>query len=319
MYYRKPDLIEEEIEDVKEIIQVNEELIPKFPDDSILKSNLKYLKERKKELIDELTCSNDHYNMDVFSITILKKNPPVKDVLELSYSLQDLFYPLAQANEGAVARGTHVPIEIKNAAMLGLQRAEAGSLTLFFKTDPLETDTQKRFFTLMRVAMDNLSVLLSSETDKELIKKQATKLGLQCIDKYRNFLGTISKQEVDINLFDIKKPKNYPTQKITKEFAQEVYQCITEINPPTEETVQIEGELGVIDTFSYKFKIKDLNDKMITIKFDEHFIESVKKRLKQIVKADVKVTKKYHEIEDKTDEERELIRFIELNQKNKKT
>ena len=312
MHFRKPELIEEEIEDVKEIIQVNEDLIPKFPDDLILKTNLEYLKERVDELINELKSSNEHFNVDVFTITISANNPPVTDVLEISYSLQKLFYPLAQANDGAVKRNTRVPINIKNATTLGLKEAKAiNSLTLFFKTDPLETDTQKRFFTLTRVAMDNLSDLLACKTDKELIKEQADKLGLQCIDKYKIFLETISKKEVDVTLFDIERPKNYSTKKITKEFAEEVYQSITEINPPSDEIVQVEGELGVIDTFSHYFKIKDVNDKIINIKFEDRFIESVKRRLKTNVKVSIKLTKEYHEIEDKTDEKRELIGFIE--------
>lgn len=311
--HRYPNLIEEEIEDVKEIIQVNDELIPKFPDDSVLKSNLKYLKNRKSELMDELKASYKHYNIETIDFVLDKADPPIIEVMNLSYKLQELFYPLAYASKEPIKRGTIIPIDIKSATTLGVRRAKAGSLRISLIIDPLKSDPQKKFIPLMRTAIDNLNTLISCGTDGELIKEQTAKLGTQSIDRYIAFLGTISKYETGVSLIDNNKPKDYKPYKLTKEFADSVTQVIIKTNNPPDETAIIKGELGVIDTFSQKFTIKDDDGKKTPIKFDEHFTEQVKKRLEQHVVVKINIKKTYHEIQDKTEETKELIQFIDSN------
>lgn len=311
---RKPSWIKKELNKVSSLLQDNTELMAKYPDEIGLELDQWALESRKSELIKELKKSNNYFNIDTFSMTIKKEAPPIKSVLEISNALQNLFYPLSQADKDPVKRGAYLSSEIKNAVTLGLERAEAGSLILFFKTDPLKSDSQKRFVTLIRVAMNNLNKLISCGSDKELLKKQAGKLGLQSIDKYRIFLEAISRQNIDVTLFDTEKSKDYPTQIITKEFAEEVCNCITASNLPTEEIVEIEGKLGVIDAFNKLFKIKihldNRKTKIVQIKYDDKLIEEVKKRLKKDVIAKVKLTEEYHEIEDKTDKKMELMKFL---------
>lgn len=59
-FYRNPLLIEEELEDVRELISLNDELISQYPDkkDDAIEFNLAFLKERENELIDELNEAN---------------------------------------------------------------------------------------------------------------------------------------------------------------------------------------------------------------------------------------------------------------------
>lgn len=309
--HRSPDLIEEEIEDVKEIIKVNESLISDFPEDSILKSNLEYLKTKKTSLMDELKYSYKHYNIETIDFVIDKSNPPIIEALNLSYKLQDLFYPLAYASKNPVKRGTNIPTDIKNATTLGIRKATAGSLRISLKIDPLKSDPQKKFIPLMRTAINNFNTLISCGTDGELIKEQTERLGTQSIDRYMAFLETISKYETSVYLFDNDKSNEYKPHKLTKKFAEAVTEVIVKTNNPPDEKIVIEGELGVIDTFSQKFTIKDKERKKSIIEYGEHFTEQVKKRLEQYVKVEINIKKTYHEVQDKTDKKMELIRFID--------
>lgn len=317
MDFRDPNLIEEELKDTRELISLNEELLVKFSDeeDPALEFNLDYLKERENELINELNNSNEHYNMDSFIVVINEKNPPLKDVLEVSNSFQELLYPLAKAEKDPVKRNAQIPIDLKNSVTLGLNKALAGSLRLYLKTDPLKTDPQKKFVTKLQTAITNLNKLIECGKDEKLLKEQTKKLGTQSIDKYKNFLEVLSKKEFDIILFD-KDPqnekfsKNLKTQKITQEFAESTYQVITKTEKPKTEIINLEGELGLIDMFSKTFKIKDSNNKKVQVKFAEHFTEQIKRRLETTVKVEVEVTKIYHELEDKMEKEMKLIKFI---------
>jgi hypothetical protein len=311
---RQPSRVNKEIKKVSQLIQDNIELMEKYPEEIGLELDQFALEKRYSELTKELEESNEYFNIDSFRMIIEEEAPPVKNVLEISNALQNLFYPLAQAEDGPVKRGSHPSIDIKNAVTLGLERAEAGSLILYFKTDPLKTDSQKKFITRIRLAMNNLNSLIFCGSDKELLKKQVQKLGLQSIDKYRIFLEIISRQDIDITLFDAEYPKGQSKQIITSYFAKEVYQTIIASDNPTEEIVEIEGKLGVIDTFNKLFKMKinldNRKNKIISIKYDDKLTDEVKKRLKKKVIAEVKLTEEYHEIEDKTGTEMKLTRFI---------
>jgi len=314
MHHRNPLLIKEELKDVRELISLNQELISNYPDkkDAAIEFNLSFLEEREKELLDELNKSYEDRNVDTFDIVIDKENPPLDEVLDIGHSTQELFRPLAYAyGNRAVNRGDKIPQDIINATTLGLREAKVGSLRLSLIIDPLKTDDQKRFVTLIETAIDNLNTLISCGTDKELIKRQTKILGTQCIDKYKDFVEVVSKQKTDLLLFDEEKPKGFKTQKITNDFAESVYQVIVETQEPKEEKIEIEGRLGVIDTFSHKFQIKDSKNKRIYVNFDEHFTEQIKERLEQIVRVELNVTKTYHEIEDKTDKKLELKRFLD--------
>ncbi len=310
--YRKPSLIQKELEKLRELIKENEQLISKYQDDFALKLNLKSFKNREQFLLDELKKSREHLNMDTLTVVIEKEYPPIDEVMDISYHLQELFHTLAaQADKGkAMDRGARIPPDIKSISTLGLEKAEAGSLILSFTFNPLKTDPQKKFITIVKTATDNFNALIECGSDKRLIKEQTDKLGSQTIDRYKNLLGTVFKHKSNLRLFDEKIPKDYPPKKISNQFAESVYQVIVDTNPPEFDDIEIEGELGIINIFSNIFTIKT-EVKQVDIKFDEFYLEEVKSRLKQNVKIGVKLTKTYHELQDKTDEEYKLIRFLD--------
>jgi len=310
--YRKPSLIQTELEELQELIDENELLISKYPQDFALKLNLDSFENRKQFLLEELSKSLSHFNMDTFSIVIEKDYPPIDEVMDIMHRVQELFHTLAaQADKGkAMDRGAHIPPDIKTISTLGLEKAKVGCLRLYFTFNPLKTDSQSKFITVIKQATDNLNTLISCGTDKKLIKEQTKNLGSQSIDRYKNLLETIFKHKSDLRLFEEEINTEYEPKKLSDKFAESVYQVIVDSKPPETEDIDIEGELGIINIFLHVFTVKT-ELRQVDIEFDDFYIDEVKSRLKQNVKVKVKLTKTYHELQDKMDEEYKLIRFLD--------
>lgn len=315
--FRDPALIEDELEDIEELLTLNQDLLSRLQDeeDPALEFNLEYLQDVKKALEVELKESYDYYDVDTIPVVIKKDNPseipPLMDTIAISNNIQEIIPSFAQAYIDPVKWGDKIKPEIRQATTLKLIKARAGSLRMVLRTDPLETESQKKIVTHVRTAIDNLSNLISCGDDVELLKKQAKRLGPKNMDKYKDLLDTITTHEVDLTLFDYGEFNGIKKQKITRKSAESIYQIVTSSNPVKEDTIIIEGELGLINTFDNKFTIKDSKNQKYSIKFDEHFTEQVRSHLKEIVKVEIDISIKYHEMIDKEDKENTLKRFID--------
>lgn len=311
MDFRNPFIIEEELKDVRELIHLNEELLSEFPDDDdpALEFNLNYLKGLETELINELNESNEFHNIDLFDVVIKDDNDKVillDDFADISRSFQKMIIPLAQTGKGKpVQLNESPPVEIMEGTSLGLVEVAAGSLRMILRTDP-----QTRFSSFVKIAFDRFDDLLECGDNVELLKHQTEKLGPEPMKRYKNFMGIVSKKEVNVTLFDEFKPLKAKKTEITNEFAESVYKVIGIKQKPIEKKIIIEGVLGVINTFYYNFTIKDSKNNKINVHFDKVYTNKISRMLDKEVKVEALITETYHELEDKFDKKREFIRFL---------
>lgn len=311
MINRKPSRIQKELKRVSELITENRELMIKYPDEIGLEIDQISLENRKIDLLKEFQESNEKFNIPVFDLNLYHengKNITFKAVSKVSGIFQDLVTSLVQAKKGPVKKGSKASDFIKDISRLEFLEASPGSLKILLSGADNASVTDSP----TKIALEKLNNLLESGNNKELIQIQSDKLGGHPIYKYKEFLGAIYENDLNLSLYEKYTPTNFKPKNITKEFAESVYEIIVETQTPSEEIIEIEGVLGVINTFKHTFTLqKSKNDKQFTVKFDKDLTPIVKKRLEMTVKIEVKITKNYHELEDMdTDEIKKLIRFV---------
>lgn len=315
---RYPSQIMEEIKKVSELIRENQELMNEYPEEVGLKLDQWGLETRKSELLDELKYSDEHFNILMFDLQLKDNNFPnlgLDKVGSFFVSLNELMISLVQANEGAIKKGTKATSQIKELARLNIIEATPGSLNVVLN----DRQNMKLLESPSKQALDKLNTLIKCGNNKKLILQQMEKLGNKPIIKYKDFLSVIIDNDLDLTLYKHFKPKNYTSHTISKSFAVKVYKTIIETTPKNETEI-IEGILGAIDTFSKEIGIKTDKEKVngeiiagkkISIKFSDDFLPVIKTKLKESVRVEVNLIKKYQELEDNTKETRELLRFIE--------
>lgn len=319
MTHRLPSNIMKEIKRVSKLIRENQELMVEYPEEVGLELDQWALKARKAELLEELRQSDETYNVLMFDLELKDKRFPnlgLDKVGSFFTSLNELMIALVQSiTSGAVKKGAKASELIKELARLNIVDASPGSLNIVLN------DQQNMKFgeSPSKQALNKLNILINCGDDKDLILQQMEKLGNKPIIKYKEFLGVIIENDMDLTLYKHFKPKDYNTQIISKTFAEKVYKVIIETTPKTETEI-IKGILGAVNTFSKEITIKTNNEvingevitgKKISIKFAEDFLPLIKSKLKERVTVKVNVTNNYQELEDNNKETRELINFIE--------
>lgn len=316
MIVRYPMYIEEELNDILELISLNEELMSNDSEDESLKFNLQYLSDFKEELNKELNQSYQHYKITTFDTVIESSSAgiilSISEVTRYLSNLQETLYSLAESALGKVMKGTKISDFVYEGATVGIGNVSRGSLKVQLK--PINC-SQQTFHPYLKIATDKLNDLIECGSDEDLISEQATHLGSQPIFKYMKLLHGIKSDNLTVKLFDDLKPEGYETQIITPEFADDVYNAIIQAEPQEESFFdEIEGKVVVINGKKNEITIsstRDNKNKDYVISFDnERFASLVGAKYNQFVKIKVKITTKFYELEEETQQECELVRFI---------
>lgn len=314
MDIRYPMHIEEDLNDVMELIEMNEDLLDKHPDDT-LKYNLDYLNQFKSELTEELNESYQRYMLESFDAVIESdvdgQSPSVEKSFRFLFNLQRMLYALAESALHKVDKYAKISDDVFQGATMGVARASRGSL----KVQLNQINPQTSFYPFLRIATDKFSVLLDCGSDEELLRDQAMKLGYQPISKYKTLLNDIKKDNITVKLFDEIKPSGYDSQIISPEFAENVYSAIVQAEPKKEVyTQEIEGELIAINGKTDKIIISTIEEEIkkdITISFDnERFGSLMGNKYQRQVKVEVEISEYYHELEEDKSDEIIFKRFI---------
>lgn len=316
--YRAPSLIKEELSDLAELIRETYQLVSLRPEDFVLQQTLHSLKNREEIILNELRETYKRLQMDSFDILIEGGDAVSESSISLSFigktlaSFQGLVTSIAKSiREGPTARGP-APHAILEGSRLNLVATSPGSFRVVVSSHiPAIGDS------LAKESLKQFNELVSSEDNKDLIKDKISDLGPIVISKYKNFLGTIYKNNADVNFYDKIRPDSFRALQLSSELAKRIYDVIVSEERIPDETLTYRGVIKGISLISYSFEfLVEETETPIKGTFDEKLYSKVKERFDNVCVARFTVTKQICEITNEITKKWELSGFEDLEDTN---
>ena len=315
--YRTPSLIKEELSDLAELIRETSQLVSLRPEDFVLQQTLHSLKNREETILNELRETYKRLQMDSFDI-LIEGDVVSGSSISLSFigktlaSLQGLVTSIARSmREGPTERGA-IPLPILEGSRLNLVATCPGSFRIVVSSHrPTIGDS------LAKESLERFNKLLSSESDKGLIKDEIRDLGPRVILKYKDFLDTVYKNNANLKFYNKMRPEGFQARQLSSELAKRIYDVIVSEERIPDETLTYRGILKGISLISYTFEFLT-GDGEETIKgtFDRELYSQVKERFDKTCVARFIVTKQICEITEEVKKTWKLSGFEYLEGEN---
>lgn len=315
--YRAPSLIKEELSDLAELIRETSQLISLRPKDFVLQQTLHSLKNREDTILNELRETYKRLQVDAFDI-LIEGDAVRGSSISLFFigktlvTLQGLVTSIAKSiREGPTARGP-APHAILEGSRLNLVATSPGSFRVVVSSHiPAIGDS------LAKESLKQFNELVSSEDNKDLIKDKIGDLGPIVISKYKNFLGTIYKNNADVKFYDKIRPDSFRALQLSSELAKRIYDVIVSEERIPDETLTYRGIIKGISLISYNFEfLVEETETPIKGTFDEKLYSQVKERFDNVCVARFTLTKQICEITNEITKKWELSGFEDLEDTN---
>ena len=173
-----------------------------------------------------------------------------------------------------------------------------GSFVITF-SPKTSLDNQTIFYpSLNKKSFDKLCEIINLKDNYNKILEQSDIIGFSSIIKYKDFINIISKNKLDVKIYDNMRDKSEVS--ITHVNAKNIYESLNNIEFNNIKTmdIQVSGQLYYInsDTRQCGIKIKDetFNKiKKLTINFNEEFKLEIKDKLYSNINVDLKKNMEY--------------------------
>lgn len=308
MTSRSLKLINHELRIVDERIHSKKMLLKKFPNDRGLKLSLMTFEDRKGDLIRELADLKNKHNIVTFDISLCNLNNGLVKLSafgDISNRFQDLVISFLMTVSGPVKKGIIPPTGIINESQMRVEDVQIGSLKI---TLSAAEDNAHIIDSPLKNALIKLNDLIDCKDDKDLIIQKMEKYGSKPIFSYKQFLGAISKHDLNLKLYENSKPEDFKVKEISNDFAKSVYKVITESQETITEQFTTKGTIFVVNTESYRFGIKTEQGKY-SVSFNKDFKDEVKTKLDCDVKVKLEKIVEPHEVEGEDFTKYKLLSF----------
>lgn len=310
--YRRPQIIQQELSSLQELIRKNGQLISSYPDDFALKLNLKSLKNREENLLSELVKTFKRLQMDTFDI-VVEGDPVNGNSISVSYIGQILvkFQEVITSIAQSITEGSDTTLPISQSVIEGsrfnLIATCSGSFRIILSSyQPAIGES------LAKNSLNNFNKLIECGDNRELIKGQIKELGTKVIAKYRVFLNTIYKNNSSITLYDKIRPESFQTMSISNDVAKKIYDVIIKEEEIPEKNVDFKGILKAINLFSFTFEfLVNESDERIKGTFDENLVLQVKNHFDKVSTALFRLSTQLSEVTDEEKIKWKLLGFKE--------
>ena len=312
---RPPEMILKELLRVQELMRKNKEFIKIYPEDYGLKLNLYSFAAREKELISEYQDSLKHYQIDGFDILIKGKYITDSSISMVSLGetlvkMQNLITELVFEEFAGKNSVEKISPAIRNVANLNVVATTSGSFGVILSNlSNRRRDKESK----IENALVKFNELLDCKDDKELIRAQASKLGIRAISKYVDLLKTIYVYEENLVFYDKVKPESFDRKEISSEDARKAYAVLAKQKREVKENAEYAGTLKAVDLLEYKCKFQVDYSKTIAARFSRELVNNLKENLDMHVTAQFIITKIWN---DSTSEMKSNWKLIGLTSGN---
>jgi hypothetical protein len=135
---------------------------------------------------------------------------------------------------------------ILSSAVLQVDAVEMGSLILFVSSANNQSSLNNESY--LKRGLENLNDIISCGDNEELLLDKMKTMGTQPIFKYKNLLKILKNNKLNLDMYKSVAPKGFEPQCLSSEFAKKVYEVIDDSSKEKSDTIDIMGELYIIDT-----------------------------------------------------------------------
>lgn len=297
---RTPQLILEELDDLRQGLIENQQILTQFPDDLALQISLKCWQSREQELLNELESSYDDRFLDTTQIRI--DGEPVDGfAISLPYfgkvinGFNDVLSAIVEKQLNPDGLQTIQPQEIQKFSRMNLVAMASGSFRIILSsTKPTLTTSP------VTEAFDIFQDLLECGSDREKIKEIRGTLGVNVIKKYQHLLEIIYKNNSGVTFYSKHRVYNRKIHSVSKESAKRIAEVITQENRSPQEEITLTGKLVLIDLMANKFKFLYDGSKVIKGTFKPDAANEIRKCLGENMDIKFSVVTEYNDITGET-------------------
>jgi hypothetical protein len=311
---RRPSSILRELDRLQELINENKQLVDENPSEIALQLNLMSLEAREMLLLEELAESNKRIALDTFDLDIegeyVANHRISSDVLgRILVKFQSVVHSIDHSvKAGPSASRGPIPEDILSGSRIDAIAMCAGSFRLVLSSN------KPSWFgdSSTKTALIRFNRLLDCGDSKDLIKQEISELGRRTINRYKDFLNTIYKNNAEIKLYDIIKPEGFETKIITSDLAKRIWDIIDleESIPEKEESYR--GTLKALNLLNNTFRfVIDESGEVIHGGFSPALSESVKNNLDKITVGLFRISTKQNEMTEELSKDYTLLSFME--------
>ncbi|AXV39992.1 hypothetical protein [Methanobacterium sp. BAmetb5] len=297
--------IQENLSEIRKRIHENYELQRVFPEEKGLLINLKSLEHMEKDLIEELERSYLQNNVDVFEMhlsgpNISSSTIPISDLGEILHNSQEIITSLS--SETPMAKRAPVSKDLIKSTKLYVVATASGSFKIIMS--PIQSklmDSPQVNDTPLNKSFAKFEQLVACGDNKELLIKQIEKIGYKSLLNYKNFLESLYKNSIKIELNGKGKDKNdFKVFKLNSKQSKKIYDVIHAQKESPKKEFVFTGTLKAVDLLSHTFKFvtRDKGKEIvISGKFDKNLEKLIEDRLNKISKVTISSWIDMHELE----------------------
>lgn len=317
MEYRNLQDIQKDLDEVNSIIFDMKKSLIDNPDKISLKTNIFALEHEKRDLLQELEYTNNHLGKTSFDIHISNVDGGKVELDNLSKvggAIQDLVNSCAMFDGiNKVKKRSSMKRRISNNTTLQVDAIEAGSLILFVSSKEEQTSLNNESH--LKRGLSNLNEIISCGDNERLLLSMMKKMGNQPIFKYKKLLGILKNNNLNLDMYYSVIPKGFKTQKLSNNFAREVYKVIDDSNKEEINIINITGELYNIDTHENSCGLEiisgDLPEgKNISFNFGDEFKEELKNKIENNISIILNMIVESNPVEDTESKHFDLIEIL---------
>lgn len=303
MYFNSIEEYDKEIKDIENKIKKYEKYVENHPERLGMKGNISTLKYIKDVLINDRNqlsiCKNEEINFHISGDLIKNHSIPSSVLIEIINSFEDLIINL----EGSIRFGPKKIKErldntFKEELGFNIKPFSEGSFVITF-SPKTSSDNQTMFYpSLNKKSFEKLCEIINLNDNYNKVLEQSEIIGFSSIIKYKDFINIISKNKLDVKIYDNMWDKSEVS--INHVNAKNIYESLKNIEFDNIKTtdMQVSGQLYYInsDTKQCGIKIKDETSnkiKKLTINFNEEFKLEIKDKLYSNIKVDLKKNTEY--------------------------
>lgn len=305
MTYRSIEDINNEINEVKLLLNPLTDFLIKNPNDLSVKANANSLKDRLHQLNVELAHVKNYYGRTSFDFRIANDNGgkiELSNLSKIGSAIQELVNSCSMYDgKTPVKKKSSINNSILSSAVLQVDAVEMGSLILFVSSANNQSSLNNESY--LKRGLENLNDIISCGDNEELLLDKMKTMGTQPIFKYKNLLKILKNNKLNLDMYKSVAPKGFEPQCLSSEFAKKVYEVIDDYSKEKSDTIDIMGELYIIDTHrnvcSLEISSEEGNElKNIKFSFDKKFKENLKNNIEETIHVILNRIIEYNPIED---------------------
>ena len=269
-------IIKQEIDEINDVIRLTIDFQEEYPDDNALSLSLRSLKSKQSLLFKELGKANLKTMRESFDI-ILDWGTVPNTMISLSFagqiltSLQDVITSLVQKQvKKDINTRTHISNDVKKMSQLNVLATGVGSFRIVVTPDITSFSSELNPPPIE--ALEQFNELLECFDDIDKIKQKRLLMGGRVVYKYKEFMHVLVQNNSSALFYDMLGKHRFPSIKITKKLANDIYNTLNKIEEMPEQTESLNGKLRGIDTITKNFRFELEDENYITGKYDT-FIE----------------------------------------------